>query len=399
MIAVVSAFYYLYLAALHTSIAGMEIFSSLLVAVSAYLLASRRMKFDLRREDRWLLAMLGGFAAWVAVSLMVNPLLKPFLFQWGFMRWEVVLVALTIALEYIWFEKAFQKRWTPLWVVLVTVTGAYAAFQSATGIDFIRHGAVSPQGGGVYKAVGFFSISLTFAYCFGILAFACFRPAMEWNRRAGILVVVCGAAGVLASMSRGAWLAGLACIFVYLGVRHRRLILPALAVVAVVIAALLLQGGGFAAKITNMAQLKMDHSSMVRVDLWRAYWQMSLEHPVFGVGIFNGDKVLPEYYEKLGIAEPFTSHAHNNLLNWLAGTGVPGLLFYVAICGFFLSRAWRLRETSVWGWSLFLAQLFVQLGGLTECNFIDGEVTHCIMLTWAITWVLDRERDRGVPKE
>ena len=60
----------------------------------------------------------------------------------------------------------------------------------------------------------------------------------------------------------------------------------------------------------------------MRVDLWRAYLQMFREHPWFGIGLLQGDKLLPEYYAKLGIVQPFVSHAHNVYLQWGAGAGV-----------------------------------------------------------------------------
>ncbi|MGZ6480380.1 MAG: O-antigen ligase family protein, partial [Bdellovibrionales bacterium] len=98
---------------------------------------------------------------------------------------------------------------------------------------------------------------------------------------------------------------------------------------------------------------------------------------------------LPEYFARLGIDQEFVSHAHNNLLQFLGGTGIFGFISYCAVIFIFLRKAWRIRKVTAWGWSLFLAQLYMQLGGLTEANFIDGEVNHMLIFTWAILLVVE----------
>ena len=392
MIQFLSILLCLHVVALHTSIAGMEIVSSLIGAVA--LVFGFKKRWRLRSIDWKLIGLLAAFVTWVVISTAFAPPVKGFWFQVGFMRWTLILVALTYALEQVWSQD-FERKFVATWAGLTLVTGIYAITQCATGIDFIRDNAVAPQGGGIYKAAGFFSISLTFAYVYGLMSFGIFRPAMKLNPALGRGVIGIGAGGILASMSRGAWIAGLISAFIFIFAQSRKLVLPAVIAVGVVLGGLVWQGGGFATKITQMARLQMDNSASTRVDLWRAYGQMALEHPFIGVGIFNGDRYLPYYYAKLRIIQPFASHAHNNLLQIVAGTGVIGLILYLWVCGWFLRWAWRLRKSSPWGWSLFLAQVFVQIGGLTECNFIDGEVTHALILGWALTWMLNRGETRA----
>jgi O-antigen ligase len=144
-------------------------------------------------------------------------------------------------------------------------------------------------------------------------------------------------------------------------------------------------------KVMNLLEFHIDHSSAMRLHLWRAYFQMFADHPWFGVGLFQGDKLLPEYYQRLGIVEPFTSHAHNVPLQWLAGAGVFALLVYLYVAFYFLRLSWRLRSLSVWGLSLFCAQLYWHIGSLTEANFFDGEVNHFIVFTWALVLYLSRQ--------
>lgn len=389
----ISSFLLLYLVALHVSIAGMELFAWVLFLSALYLRLRKESVNPWRPQDQRLWLALSIFTLWVGVSTLVNPLVKGFWFQFGFMRWVLVLFGLVTTLEYVW-EERFERKLIRLWMVLLAVTGAYGAFQCLTGIDFIRASrhVVVEQGNGIYKAVGFLSFSLTFAYCIGISTLAIFRPALSQSGKWGTLVLALGIAGILSSMSRGAWLAGLVCVLLYVVVQQRRYLIPTLAATAAVIGGLFLLGGPFATKITQMAQLHLDNSSAIRLDVWRGYWHMFLDHPLFGIGIFSGDKYLPEYYAKLGIVQEFVSHAHNNELQFLAGTGLLGFLLYVSVSFIFLSKAWKLRDVTSWGWSLFLAQLFLHLGGLTEANFIDGEVNHSLVFVWALTWMLERRK-------
>jgi O-antigen ligase len=142
-------------------------------------------------------------------------------------------------------------------------------------------------------------------------------------------------------------------------------------------------------KILHLVTLKMDHSSSVRLDLWQGYWAMFKESPILGVGLFNGDRLLPAYFTQLSVQQTFVSHAHNNFLQWLAGAGLPGLVLFVSLSGWFLFTCWRHRSLTSIFWGLFLAQLFLHIGGLTEAGFFDGEVNHLLIFLWSLTLALN----------
>jgi O-antigen ligase len=121
---------------------------------------------------------------------------------------------------------------------------------------------------------------------------------------------------------------------------------------------------------------------------------MWVDHPFSGVGLFQGDKLLPEYYEKLGIHHTFYSHAHNVPLQWAAGAGSFAILLYLFIVGTFLRWTWDLRKSTVWGWSLLMSQIYFHIGSLTEANFFDGEVNHVLVVVWALVAFLHSKGDR-----
>ena len=375
----------LYVAALHTSMAAMETFVFLILAIvlgrAIYL---KQNIFS--REDIPLVLILSCLFLSSLLSLLLTPVERPILQQLGFLRWMVMLFALRQILREVW-SQAFDQRLRQVWIFLTLITGLYAVAQCLTGIDLIRpdQGVVFPQAGGIYKAVGFFSFSLTFAYTMGLSMFSISLPALQTKPKVWAwLAIVFGALGVVASMSRGAWVAAVICTFFYLCFKKRRWILPFAGILLVGLFILNLVSHGFYDRIAQLASMHLDNSSSVRLDIWRGYFAMFKDYPLFGSGLFDGDKLLPAYYERLGIVQPFVSHAHNNFLQWLAGTGIAGFTFYTLLVGYFLKLTWAIRDKSPWGWSLLLAQVFFHLGGMTECNFFDGEVNHFVIFIWAM---------------
>src|SRR5437879_2110633 len=80
----------LYVAALHTSMAGMEIFAWL-ITVCALISGYRRRNFEIFRENKWLLGWLALLVFSVFMGLVLNTLQKPFGFQFGYLRWIAIL--------------------------------------------------------------------------------------------------------------------------------------------------------------------------------------------------------------------------------------------------------------------------------------------------------------------
>lgn len=127
--------------------------------------------------------------------------------------------------------------------------------------------------------------------------------------------------GVLATFSRGAFIAlvvGLVVILVL-----RRLYAWLLAVVAggVGVAA-----AGLVLFPERLIDAGGDGAEPTRFTIWRASWRMVVDHPVFGVG---PDQFLYQYgrryIEPMGWPERYTSHPHNLVLDVWLRLGVVGL--------------------------------------------------------------------------
>ncbi|MGD2143555.1 MAG: O-antigen ligase family protein [Anaerolineae bacterium] len=156
-----------------------------------------------------------------------------------------------------------------------------------------------------------------------LMAGAAFTAKRSARIGYGILAVPVGLA-VLLTFSRGALLLGIPLSLLAMGMlagaRWRWTALGLIVVAAIGIVPLL--------STPRFAGLLDPQSGTLffRLRLWRASWQMLLDHPWLGVGPDNflyqyrGRYVLPSAWQ-----EPHLSHAHNFVLTYATRLGIPGL--------------------------------------------------------------------------
>jgi O-antigen ligase len=147
-------------------------------------------------------------------------------------------------------------------------------------------------------------------------------------------------AGILLSLSRGAWIGVLAALGTMLatwGPTSRRWLAPGagLLVLLVLLTATNIVPGGWSDRLVAIAEnfgvfdvrtveVTGENFAVVeRMAHWQAAWYMLLDHPLVGVGVGNypdayDDYALPGWREALG-------HAHNYYLNMAAEAGLFGL--------------------------------------------------------------------------
>jgi O-antigen ligase len=127
-----------------------------------------------------------------------------------------------------------------------------------------------------------------------------------------------------------------------------------------------------------------------REDLWEANLKMFESRPLTGVGLKHNQE-LSGYYlmEKYHSSNVFSGHAHNNVLDFLGGTGLIGLLAWI-VWWVFIFRWTICPGVRVVGYDLSLgllcALVVFQLNGLTQVNFWEAKVQHQLM--WAVAWLL-----------
>ena len=103
-----------------------------------------------------------------------------------------------------------------------------------------------------------------------------------------------------------------------------------------------------------------------RGDYWRAGWQMTLDHPLFGVGL---DSYRDWFFRSRDLvtasrpeAKKFTDSAHNVLLDFSANGGIPLLLIYVALLILTLLAVFRVLKRTQGVDPYFVAIIVIWVG-------------------------------------
>jgi O-antigen ligase len=143
-----------------------------------------------------------------------------------------------------------------------------------------------------------------------------------------------------------------------------------------------------------------------RVALWRANWEMFLDHPLFGIGYGEYKTILRSYFDRLDMPpSQFASHAHNQYLHFLAGTGILGLTCFIAYVGYGLKMTIQGIRNSAQNISekRFLvgalgAQICFLISALTESNFERSKVrlVYLIISGLAIAITLRRKNQDNI---
>jgi len=237
---------------------------------------------------------------------------------------KVLLIAMiaTFLIEHLW-----QVRAT---AVMVAVCLGYIAYEinynyflhnARLDVFHYGYGGLDNNGAGLMLAMG-----LPFAYCF----------TMSRDRRVAggaAVIAVLLTHSVMLTYSRGAMLAG-AVGLLWLAIHHRPRWQVAAIGPVIFVVMLALAGPEVREEFLSMRQYKNDRSANARFDSWRAAWEMTWEHPIFGAGLRNSN----HYSHNYG-ADRKERTIHNQYLQIAADSGIPAALAYVLLLG---SALWRL---------------------------------------------------------
>lgn len=389
--------FFLYAISLLISMAGMEIFSSLAALICLIVMAIDGFPTSPSklRVVNW---SLGFLLAVIIIGCFVNTP-RPFhpVEIIGSARWILLFYLMSYGMAVCW-SRSFEKSY-PFFLTLTAIIGIYAVFQHYTGIDFVRHNhdAVQPfdqlaDGTWLYRACGFIGGPMRYGHATAITI--CFPVAsillgMAKNWRAKlfyIFVITCLAFGLWSTNTRGAWLGAFCGLFTVAFFMGRKTVLQLALILAVSLGIGMSVNPKLGERMRSIYNLNSE-SNLSRVTIWRGNWAMFKDYPLLGIGYNENERMIPEYYKKLGITDGQTGHAHNNYFQYLSGTGLLGFLSYIIFLGAFYLlnlELWReVPQERVWERSLVLGGLGAQVanavGGLTECNFKDAEVRHLFL--------------------
>lgn len=406
----------LYAVSLMTSMSGMELTGWLSAVLTLkYIVLDR---FSKQKEFSFFalgadLSLL-GFLIIAALGLWLNAPQADFIKELGSLRWALLLYLLTYAFAI--FPGINRFVYTIL--IVGTLMGAYAVFQHFTGIDLRYEWGLRPTSAvtpapidnpDVFQSVGLMSHHLTYGYLFSMVFCFPLAALMLSARRSWAFRTLMLASTVVIGMSlvwtygRGVWIATAAAVLFMGAYVSRKALFGLLILLGVVGVTLYSANDGFRQRLESIWSGD-SRSNSDRQDLWRANVEMLGDHPWIGIGWNQNEGLVAKYYERLGITNDFTGHAHNSYLQVLANTGILGFAFYAFfILGFLLMthRLWsEVPRTHYWHRVIVLAALGAQIslhaGGLTQWNFGDAEVNHFFIFVLALVAYMSEKYGSGV---
>ena len=276
-------------------------------------------------------------------------------------------------------------------MTVATIVALHGIQMYFSGWDFIRnrpaHYFVSE--GGHARACGFFTMPTNFAHaanmtmCFPVAALLLKWSSSQRVRAFLLLTTALLGLAVYLSFTRGAWIALFFALTVLAALVNKKLAVVGVFSVLAAAGGLYLTNKSMQDRAATLVNPDFA-SNAERLDLWRANVQMFKEYPIFGLGLNDNERRSEEYNAKVGNKLNKVGNAHNTYLQFLSGTGLLGLVAYLAFMGFYFLlsfRLWKLVPADrIWHRTLILgaigAQVAMHLGGLTDCNFKNLHVNH-----------------------
>lgn len=357
-----------------------------------------------------------GFLAWlliVAIGFLVapNPPLSPpplfgitrFLeFRWILLFYLIIAVLKAVDL------RTSQFRWFQ-WSILAT--------SSISLIDYVIR-ILKPNTPPGYRLEGLYQFSMTHAHVYGpyfaLLLGVFLGNFQQWRWKRNLLFAITlftVGLSVLLTFTRGVWIALFLAVVMVGFIWNFRKGLMILAGGLITAGALYLAIPSIKHRVDfTLLMLKPNTTRSETYDteravLWRSNLMIFKDHLLFGVGYGQNKYWLRSYYDKQGLpSDQFVSHAHNQYIHFLAGTGLLGFLCYLAFLGSNLWMAFiayrRTPPSDSWHRGLALgalgAQLCLILGGLTESNFEHSKVRYAGCFIWGIgVWLYQRQKKLG----
>ncbi len=228
----------------------------------------------------------------------------------------------------------------------LVAAAALAGYQVLAGAE-----RASGWGNAIVFADGVLALMVVAMFC---------RPPLRW--RWATVGLACGTVAILLSGTRGAW-PGLALLLVVLVLgsgwksRRSRILLLGAAVAAVVGLVGTVPGLTERMRLSELQQDivridRGDHDSSAgaRLERLKVAGQVFLDRPWTGVGFGRFDQAmaqaLPECRHDAAADRCHLGHAHNDLAEWGATMGVPGIVALLALYGLPLWLFLRLRRAA-----------------------------------------------------
>jgi O-antigen ligase len=274
----------------------------------------------------------------------------------------------------------------------VIIMGGYGIWQHFVGVD-LYHGVLLDRMVFGYRAIGNFSTYLTFSGFFAIASIFLvpvgFCATSKTRKLVYLLASQIGLACILFNYSRStivALIIGAIALVVMVGARYRRwvsLVLLLTLAVGIVVSP------DFLNRFKNIGTTEFTiKRANSRFAIWETTLSMIKEKPIFGVGPGNfHDKYIEYRKNRTGRN---LSHAHNDLLNVAAVSGIPCAILFILLWFLILMYLYKGYARCPEGFQkgLILGSFLVSVVFLVmaqfEAFFADEEVRLLLMFFWGI---------------
>ena len=343
---------------------------------------------------RWFYLFVALYIFWMLLSALVGPTpLRSILI----IKEEWLFCAIPIGI-FLFGRRQYRHKLVAAFAAGVMLVSIYGIIQHFTGVHLFNATPprAAPDFG--YMVCGRFSHSLTFGNYYGtaalFLAGLALAGGRQLSRQMRLFLISSSLLGMIAtvlSYSRGP-IAALAVGLVLLGlILGRRYLVYSLGTIAVAAVAILIIMPGLTARFSGKTEKDLGGVyEGGRVFIWKNSLRVIQENPVFGVGQGNFKAAYSSHLRADIPEKRKHAHAHNDLLNVAAISGVPGAVFFsgmwLVAVGYFW-KGWRIRRKAEPDGTLALAALVGSVvffvTSLFEATFADEEVRQMLMFIWA----------------
>jgi len=280
-------------------------------------------------------------------------------------------------------------------MILVSI---YAIVQHYTGWHWFRSSAPPIASDQTYYASGGFHHYLTFGNYFALaatflLAYALLQKEIV-TRKLNLLFLsaaILGLVSVVFSYSRMAVAALPLPVLFIAYLKGRKWLFSAIVLIFIVAASALVGMGELSFKFTDGLRQDISISNQSsRLFIWDKTFELIKDKPLFGVGHGNFETAYAQLLDSSKGETINRPHAHNDIIDKAAVTGIPGAIVYLLLWGvlfWYLHRGWHNsqlnRSKRIFCAAAAVGSIAFFMTSLTEATFSDEEVRQLLMFVWA----------------
>jgi len=204
-----------------------------------------------------------------------------------------------------------------------------------------------------------------------------------WSKRLNIIVTITSLQMLIATITRGAWLAFLVTgiAFIIIDERWRRKSIKYLAMIFAISFSIIALTPHLQSRAVTLWDPNYTSNSE-RILMWQSSIEIIKDYPIHGIGqkmfqmVYNLHYISDDARERppTGTYEEGHSHPHNNIFNVTTEGGIIGLFAFVMLHGYFFKKLYEMYKKDRQNIKLscgmvgFIVLLALQLEGLTDTN-------------------------------